>query len=120
VLDEAITQLPARHRRNLLITCDGAGATLDLVRHLTTLNTAPGRRVHCSVGFDLDARGRTAISQLADTEVIGRHRAGSGLDVTLGATGHELVESVPCPVLVAGRAHRELADSVSAPEQPAG
>ena len=51
--------------------------------------------------------------------VIGRHRAGSGIDVTLGATGHELVESVPCPVLVAGRAHRELADSVSAPEQPA-
>jgi hypothetical protein len=68
VLDEAITQLPARHRRNLLITCDGAGATLDLVRHITTLNTAPGRRVHYSVGFDLDARGRTAISQLADTD----------------------------------------------------
>ena len=60
VLDEAITQLPARHRRNLLITCDGAGATLDLVRHITTLNTAPGRRVHYSVGFDLDARGRAA------------------------------------------------------------
>ena len=55
VLDEAITQLPARYRRNLLITCDGAGATLDLVRHITTLNTAPGRRVHYSVGFDLDA-----------------------------------------------------------------
>jgi hypothetical protein len=68
VLDEAITQLPARHRRNLLITCDGAGATLDLVRHITTLNTAPGRRVHYSVGFDLDARGRAAISQLADTD----------------------------------------------------
>src|SRR3954471_8315418 len=61
VLDEAITQLPARHRRNLLITCDGAGATLDLVGHITTLNAAPGRRVHYSVGFDLDARGRAAI-----------------------------------------------------------
>ena len=65
VLDEAIAQLPARYRRNLLITVDGAGATLDLIRHITTLNTAPGRRVHYSVGFDLDAprphRDRPAI-----------------------------------------------------------
>ena len=68
VLDEAITQLPARYRRNLLITVDGAGATLDLVRHITTLNTAPGRRVHYSVGFDLDHRGRTAIGQLSDSD----------------------------------------------------
>ena len=68
VLDEAITQLPARYRRNLLITVDGAGATLDLVRHITTLNTAPGRRVHYSVGFDLDHRGRTAIGQLSESD----------------------------------------------------
>jgi nucleotide-binding universal stress UspA family protein len=51
--------------------------------------------------------------------VIGRHRAGPAIDVTLGATGHELVESVPCPVLVAGPAHREFTDSASAPEQAA-
>ena len=76
VLDEAIAQLPARHRRNLLVTCDGAGATLDLVRHITTRNAAPGRRVHYSVGFDLDARGRTAISQLcgADWDQVLDHR----------------------------------------------
>jgi hypothetical protein len=68
VLDEAIAQVPAWYRRNLLITCDGAGTTLDLVKHITTLNTAPGRRVHYSVGFDLDHRGRTAIGQLADSD----------------------------------------------------
>jgi hypothetical protein len=68
VLGEAITQLPAQYRRNLLITCDGAGATLDLVRHISSLNTAPGRRVHYSVGFDLDARGRAAIGQLSDSD----------------------------------------------------
>jgi len=68
VLDEAIAQVPARYRRNLLITCDGAGATLDLVRHITTLNAAPGRRVHYSVGFDLDTRARTAIGRLSDTD----------------------------------------------------
>jgi hypothetical protein len=43
VLDEAIVQVPARYRRNMLITCDGAGATLDLVKHVSKLNTAPHR-----------------------------------------------------------------------------
>ena len=42
VLDEAIAQVPARHRRDLLVTVDGAGATLDLIRHITALNAAPG------------------------------------------------------------------------------
>jgi Transposase DDE domain group 1 len=64
VLTEAMTQIPARHRRDLLVTVDGAGATLDLIRHITSLNAAPGRRVHYSVGFDLDARARTAITKV--------------------------------------------------------
>ncbi|MGH3906149.1 MAG: IS1380 family transposase [Pseudonocardiaceae bacterium] len=64
VLDEAIAQIPARHRRDLLVTVDGAGATLDLVRHITALNAAPGRRVHYSVGFDLDERARNAIARV--------------------------------------------------------
>ena len=68
VLGEAIVQVPARYRRNLLITCDGAGATLDLVQHITKLNTAPGRRVHYSVGFDLDHRARTAIRRLSEID----------------------------------------------------
>ena len=34
--------------------------------------------------------------------VIGRHRAQPGIDVVLGSTEHGLVESVPCPVLIAG------------------
>lgn len=66
VLTEAIAQVPARHRRDLLITVDGAGATLELIRHITKLNTAPGRRVHYSVGFDLDARARTAITKVPE------------------------------------------------------
>ena len=41
VLDEAIAQVPDPHRRDLLITVDGAGATLDLIRHITSLNTVP-------------------------------------------------------------------------------
>ena len=49
MLDAAIAQIPARHRRDLLITVDGA--TLDLIGHITTRNTAHGRRVHYSVGL---------------------------------------------------------------------
>jgi hypothetical protein len=68
VLAEAITQVPARNRRDLLITVDGAGATLDLINHITELNATPGRRVHYSVGFDLDQRARTAIGQLSESD----------------------------------------------------
>jgi hypothetical protein len=66
VLTEAIAQVPARYRRNLLITVDGAGATLDLINHITGLNGAAGRRVHYSVGFDLDERARTAITKIPE------------------------------------------------------
>ena len=47
---------------------DGAGATLDLIRHLTALNAVHGRRVHYSVGFDLDHRARAAIGRLRETD----------------------------------------------------
>lgn len=46
----------------MLITVDGAGASLDLIRHITDRNRAPGRRVHYSVGWELDARERDAIT----------------------------------------------------------
>src|SRR3954453_16957226 len=62
VLTEAIAQIPDPARRALLIACDGAGAPLDLVRHITSLNAVHGRRSHYSVGFDLDDRARTAIT----------------------------------------------------------
>ena len=51
--------------------------------------------------------------------VIGRHRAGPGIDVVLGSTGHGLVESVSCPVLIAGPRQRDLTDSGSGPDQAA-
>jgi len=64
VLTEAIAQIPARYRRDLLITLDGAGATLELIRHISVLDAVPGHRVHYSVGFDLDHRGRAAIGRV--------------------------------------------------------
>jgi DDE family transposase len=67
-LGEAIAQLPPRRRRNLLITVDGAGASRELVEHISALNARPGWRVHYSIGFDLDQRARTAIGQLAEDD----------------------------------------------------
>ena len=64
VLDEAITQIPARYRRNLLITVDGAGASHGLVEHITTLDASPWRTVHYSIGWELGARERTAIGRV--------------------------------------------------------
>ena len=68
VLDEAIAQIPDPYRRDLLVTCDGAGATLDLINHITALNAVHGRRVHYSVGFDRDARARAAIGRLRESD----------------------------------------------------
>ena len=65
VLDAAIGQIPAAHRRDLLVTIDGAGAGHQIVDHLTALNRR-GHKVAYSVGFDLDERTRRAISRLAD------------------------------------------------------
>lgn len=64
VLDEAITQIPAGYRRNLLITLDGAGASHGLVDHITTRNAAPRQTVHYSIGWDLTARERATISRV--------------------------------------------------------
>jgi Transposase DDE domain group 1 len=66
VLTAAIAQIPGRYRRDLLVTCDGAGATKDLLKHIAALNAVPGRRVQYSVGFDLDARARSAIGKVPD------------------------------------------------------
>jgi hypothetical protein len=65
VLSAALAQVPARYRRKILVTIDGAGSTIELLAHIQALNT-PGRQVHYSVGFDLDARVRQAIASLPE------------------------------------------------------
>ena len=68
VLTEAIAQVPDPQRRDLLITVDGAGATLELIRHISGLNAVHGGLVHYSVGFDLDARARAAIGLIRERD----------------------------------------------------
>lgn len=66
VLKAAIAQVPAGHRRKLLIRADGAGASHGLLDWLTDVNTAPkhggrGRSVEYSVGFAVTEPVRDAI-----------------------------------------------------------
>ena len=44
VLTEAIAQIPAKHRRRLLVTLDGAGASHPVVAHLSALTPPPAGR----------------------------------------------------------------------------
>ncbi len=67
VLDAAIAAIPWPHRRDLLVTIDGAGAGHQIIDHITALNARHGHRVAYSIGFDLDQRTRTAITRLGQT-----------------------------------------------------
>lgn len=69
VLDAALAQLPAEHRRDVLVTIDTAGASHEVIDHLTRWNTAKqhgrrGRRVEYSIGWPVDERTKTGIGQL--------------------------------------------------------
>ncbi len=62
VLTAAITQVPASHRKRILVRADGAGASHDLLDWLTAQNTKRGRSVEFSVGFAVTDKVRTAIA----------------------------------------------------------
>jgi hypothetical protein len=66
VLRQAIEQIPADRRDDLLITCDGAGASHALIGWLDSLDRAAGRRVAYSVGFDVDEHVRAAANRRRD------------------------------------------------------
>jgi len=55
VLDAAVTALPPRYRRRLMVTCDGAGASHGLIARLDQLASRPGYQLVYSVGWDLGA-----------------------------------------------------------------
>src|SRR5262249_61644009 len=51
VLAEAITALPPKYRRRLMVTCDGAGASHGLIERLGQVATPPGHQLICSAGW---------------------------------------------------------------------
>ena len=72
VLKASLAQVPARWRRDVLVTIDGAGASHEVIDHLHALNThrehgRRGRRVEYSIGWPVDERTTGAIARLAAT-----------------------------------------------------
>jgi len=61
MLDAAVTALPPSFRRRLMVTCDGAGASHDLIARLDTLAARRGYQVIYSAGWELGGRERAAI-----------------------------------------------------------
>jgi len=66
VLGAAITALPPKFRRRLMVTCDGAGASHGLIERLDTLAARPGHQLIYSVGWELGERERTALRQVPE------------------------------------------------------
>ena len=64
VLTAAIAQVPAVHRKRLLVRADGAGASHGLLDWLTAQDAKRGRSVEYSVGFAVTDQVRTAISRV--------------------------------------------------------
>ncbi len=73
VLDAAMAQIPAPWRTDMLVTIDGAGASHDVIDHLTGLNTAAthgkrGRRVEYSIGWPVDERTQGALAEVRERD----------------------------------------------------
>ena len=67
LLDEAIAALPPPFRRKLMVTCDGAGASHDLVKRLDKLASRHGYELTYSVGWALTGREKTALTLVPGT-----------------------------------------------------
>jgi hypothetical protein len=61
ITDAAIAALPPGFRRRLMITCDGAGASHGLVKHLDKLAARRGYELIYSVGWALGEREKAAL-----------------------------------------------------------
>lgn len=64
VLTQAIAQVPAAHRKHMLIRADGAGSSHGLLDWLTEQGAKRGRTVEYSVGYATNAKIRDAIARL--------------------------------------------------------
>ena len=67
LLREAVEALPPALRRRLMVTCDGAGASHELVRELDRLASRHGYQVTWSVGWALSAREQAALGKVPET-----------------------------------------------------
>lgn len=68
LVDAAVAAVPAKYRRRLLVTVDGAGASGELVKHLDAMNREPGRQVWYTIGWSLTERERQAIGAVTSND----------------------------------------------------
>ena len=61
ITDAAIAALPPGFRRKLMVTCDGAGASHALIKHLDKLASRRGYELTYSVGWALGEREKAAL-----------------------------------------------------------
>ena len=61
ITDAAIAALPPGFRRRLMVTCDGAGASHDMIKHLDKLAARRGCELIYSVGWALGEREKAAL-----------------------------------------------------------
>jgi hypothetical protein len=66
VLGDAISAVPAKYRRRLMVTCDGAGASHGLIEQLDELARRPGHQLIYSVGWELGERERRALARVPE------------------------------------------------------
>ena len=64
VLGDAISQIPGRYRKHLLVRCDGAGMSHKLVNWLVEQGQVRGRTLEYSLGFAITEKVRDSITQL--------------------------------------------------------
>jgi hypothetical protein len=64
LLREAVEALPPALRRRIMVTCDGAGASHELVKELDRLASRHGYQVTWSVGWALSAREQAALGKV--------------------------------------------------------
>lgn len=64
MLAAVIAALPSACRRRLMVSCDGAGASHDLIARLDKLAARHGYQVIYSVGWELGGRERAVISAI--------------------------------------------------------
>jgi hypothetical protein len=67
LLGEAVQALPPALRRKIMVTCDGAGASHELVKELDRLASRRGCHLTWSVGWALSAREQQALAKVPAT-----------------------------------------------------
>lgn len=86
LLDLAVSRLPGRYRRRVLVRLDGAGFSHDLLEHITAGGGVKGRQWEFSVGWSCTDKEMDAIEQLSrDAWTAGIDQNGNLIDDTFVA-----------------------------------